>query len=179
MLIAGGGSGGSQSDHSEGGGGGAGGLISGSFIMARGTLPIIIGAGGVGVYNATGNNGQNSTFNGLIAYGGGGGGSKNGINLGNGNNGGSGGGHGEGGVNNSVGLGVLGQGVNGGVNTFDGRNGGGLNYISSITGISQTYSQNGISFYESPLTYGSGGTGTGNMTSESGKSGLLIIRHKY
>lgn len=76
------------------------------------------------------------------------------------------------------GQGSVGAGVAGGVNTFDARNGGGLNAVNSITGTSQTYSQNGISYYSSPSTYGSGGTGTGGSTSGAGIQGIVVIRHR-
>lgn len=177
LVVAGGGSGGGQTGYSEGGGGGAGGYLTGTTVSTVGSLNVTVGMGGPGIYNSTGNNGQNSSFSGVLAYGGGGGGSRNG-NI-NGNGGGSGGGAGIGpGGQGSGGAGADGQGVAGGVNTFDARNGGGLNAVNSITGTSQTYSQNGISYYPSQSTYGSGGTGTGGSTSGAGIQGIVVIRHR-
>lgn len=99
LLIAGGGAGGQGATVSGcgtrvGGGGGAGGMIyiTGSTLTAD-SYPITIGAGGIGSTGSVGEyteNGEDSTFNGLTAFGGGGGGRRNTISSG--SNGGSGGG---------------------------------------------------------------------------------------
>ena len=110
LLIAGGGG-------ASFGGGGAGGLLSSTVSLSQGAYNITVGAGGTSA-GADGVNGQNSTFNGLTAIGGGTG-SVQGIFPG--ANGGSGGG---GGTNTAGsygggGGGTVGQGNNGGGSTFD------------------------------------------------------------
>jgi putative DNA primase/helicase len=95
------------------GGGGAGGVIYQSNVnISAGIYPITIGNGGTAVAG-TGNNGQNSTFNGLTAIGGGGGG--NGGSSTPGISGGSGGGSSFNNNSNTPGLGILGQGNSGGL----------------------------------------------------------------
>jgi len=98
LLIAGGGSG--AAGNTAGGGGGAGGLIQKVLSLTAGTYPVVIGDGGAGVSgNTNGNTGNDSTFAGLTAKGGGYGG----INGANGGPGGSGGGGGAGPGAGSVG----------------------------------------------------------------------------
>lgn len=72
FLVGGGGSGG----RSRGGGGGGGGIATGAIILPAGTYSISIGSGGAvpGGNDLPGKNGENTTFNGIIALGGGGGG---------------------------------------------------------------------------------------------------------
>jgi len=75
LIVGGGGSGGNWY---YAGGGGAGGVVSTTVNIAAGTYSVIVGKGGVQTSNANlrrGINGENSSFLGLIAYGGGGGGS--------------------------------------------------------------------------------------------------------
>ena len=102
VLVAGGGGGGhagrganTSSNHYvwSGGGGGGGVLEIESYsVSANQTLTFEIGAGGTaGVDGYRGNNGGDTTFNGLTAYGGGGGGGARTNNF-SGNNGGAGGG---------------------------------------------------------------------------------------
>ena len=96
VLIVGGGGGGGNS---YGGGGGAGGLVYFDanyepMLLTAGTAyTVTVGAGGAGINGGTqsiGNNGTNSSFNNVIAYGGGGGGGGGGNKPA--NNGGCGGG---------------------------------------------------------------------------------------
>ena len=93
LLMVGGGGGSTSAGPYAGGwggGGGAGGLVyKTSYSLSPNTYSVVIGAGGAAT-SGTVNNGVNTTFNSLIAYGGGGGGAY-GIA---GNNGGSGGGGG-------------------------------------------------------------------------------------
>ena len=109
VLVVGGGGGEKTSYNPQaGGGGGAGGLIFISrLIYNNQNISIVVGDGG----KKTGaRNGQNSSFENLIAYGGGvgGGWDKNGI------SGGSGGGAGSGGVATTGGSGISNQGNKGG-----------------------------------------------------------------
>jgi hypothetical protein len=121
VIIAGGGAGG----HRHAGGGGAGGAFNGTMTLTAGTYTATIGAGGAkriiaDQTDVIGPNGDNSSFNGQIAIGGGGGG----ANGQNGADGGSGGGDGER-TNTSVGgSGTANQGSNGG-GTPTGNYGGG------------------------------------------------------
>ena len=93
VLVVGGGGGGGATTNLYGGGGGAGGLVySRTMSLTPGTYQVVVGAGG-----PTETVGGNSTFNGLVAYGGGYGGASTTA----GGNGGCGGGGG--GVLSSVG----------------------------------------------------------------------------
>jgi len=93
VLVVGGGGGGGGTTNLYGGGGGAGGLVySRAMSLTPGTYQVVVGAGG-----PTDTVGGNSTFNGLVAYGGGYGGASTTA----GGNGGCGGGGG--GVLSSVG----------------------------------------------------------------------------
>ena len=84
VLVVGGGGGGGSSASLYGGGGGAGGLVySRTMSLTPGTYQVVVGGGG-----PAGSNGGDSTFNGLVAYGGGYGS----VQDGNGGNGGCGGG---------------------------------------------------------------------------------------
>ena len=106
MVVAGGGSGGFSSP----GGGGAGGLLINWTVtnITVGNYTVIVGEGGAALTGAgTGNDGQNSSFNGMNSTGGGGGG----TGAGNGTVGGSGGGGGQ--TGDGAG-GIAGQGNGGG-----------------------------------------------------------------
>ena len=71
LIVGGGGGGGTR----HGGGGGAGGMIIGNSAFATGNVPVVVGDGGPRrTGDATGFNGQNSTFSSAVALGGGGGG---------------------------------------------------------------------------------------------------------
>ena len=210
-LIIGGG-GGSQAYNSTRatGGGGAGGFISGSATVTPGytDLSISVGPGGLRTFGATvaddpGNTGNNSTFLGLTAYGGGGGGDSNdsGLSVGNGLPGGSGGGAGAsrkvsaGAQTGSGGIAVSGQGFNGGGSTTPGSSGGwlagagggagGVGGTISFPGAEKawldgfTYAGGGgndvVVFY---TTSGSGGYTKFNTTvGTEGKPGLVKLRY--
>jgi len=113
LIAAGGGGGGGGT----GGGGGAGGVLSGTMPVSNGLLSVLVGAGGSGGSCSVGQNGGNSSFNNLIASGGG----RGGQNAFSGciapqppGSGGSGGGGSEG---NAGASGTLGQGNSGGTAT--------------------------------------------------------------
>lgn len=94
LIVAGGGGGGGN----IGGGGGAGGFVLDSTSVAVGTYSVVVGVGSTGTYGNGDQSGQfhgngtDSTFTGIIAFGGGVGGSYNTPAYINGSNGGSGGG---------------------------------------------------------------------------------------
>lgn len=116
LVVAGGGAGGGISSVA-GGGGGAGGLLySDSINISSGFYPIIIGLGGI---SNPATNGQNSSFDGMTAIGGGAGGTSGTFD---GQNGGSGGG--AGGFTN-FGNGTYSQGNNGGFESIATPSGGG------------------------------------------------------
>jgi hypothetical protein len=115
IVVAGGG-GGSRS--AVGGGGGAGGAVITLGAITPGTYSVVVGSGGAGAIftsSIASTNGQNSTFNGITAIGGGAGGGWGGLI--DGNSGGSGGG-GRGAVSPNLpgvgGSGTAGQGFSGG-----------------------------------------------------------------
>lgn len=88
MAIGGGGSGGTEGG---GGGGGAGGLqTSMVYVLTGGVYNIVIGAGGAAISSGNGNNGNDTIFGPITAYGGGCGGRNSGLNAGNGGCGGGG-----------------------------------------------------------------------------------------
>jgi hypothetical protein len=174
IIVAGGGSGSGYSGTSPGSGGGAGGILNGTIPVVPGTnYPIVVGDGGLG---AIIQNGEDSTFNGLTAVGGG-----HGTYLSNpAGNGGSGGG-GTGAV--AAGTGTLGQGKDGGSGVSQGTGGGGGhsqaggNAISNLRG---GFGGNGsyftIDILNSSIIYalGGGGAGTGwdsDATEEGGLGG--------
>jgi hypothetical protein len=149
LVVAGGGAGGG----SQGAGGGAGGLLGfTSQSLPATTYSVTIGAGGAGVsasYNgAPGNNGTNSTFQGLTAaVGGGGGGTAGNITNGVGS-GGSGGGR----ANLSgAGTGTINQGYAGG-NTGIGGGGG-----AGAVGATGTNAAGGIGATFNTLVAGTAG----------------------
>jgi hypothetical protein len=72
IMVGGGGAGAAR----HGGGGGAGGFIEGALTLTPGNYTVVVGAGGAGKFaDQQGNDGGNTTFNGLTSLGGGGGGS--------------------------------------------------------------------------------------------------------
>ncbi len=118
-------------------GGGAGGMLNGSLIVLNDTYNVLVGAGGMytGPSGTTyGTNGNDSVFDGIVAYGGGTGG-KDGATVG--MSGGSGGGGGAQGSTGALGgAGVLGQGNNGGNGgNSRGGSGGGAGSSGSLGGI--------------------------------------------
>jgi hypothetical protein len=163
LIIAGGGSGGWR----HAGGGGAGGVLSGVTTLGAGTYPIVIGAGGTAAtpsingpegLTTVGTNGNDSTFNGLTAIGGG----RGGDNGGQGSAGGSGGGNCNASGITTGGAATTGQGFAGGTSPGGPQGGGGggaggvggnaatndagdggLGIQSSITGTATWYASGG------------------------------------
>jgi len=126
LVVAGGGGGG----NTKGGGGGAGGLqYFSNFTPTIGASQVLVGAGG------SNSNGQNSTFGNIISTGGGKGGNFGAI----GSSGGSGGGGGALSIFISGGLGILGQGNDGGncLGGGDPAGGGGGAGRAGFNGISK------------------------------------------
>ena len=188
LVVAGGGGGGSW----YGGGGGAGGLIyAPASFVASGSYPVVVGSGGAGRpatiagSNATdsfGSKGGNSSFNSLIALGGGGGPGYNAQGRADIEDGGSGAG---GRPNNydasyTYGRGSSGQGNNGapgdgdGSNDFRGGGGGGAGGAGApgtstgAGGIGLSYSISGAAAYYA----GGGGGGAGNTAGHTSPGGL-------
>ena len=127
LIVAGGGGGGAG----DGAGGGGGGVLTGTLSLPAGTYSVVIGSGGLGavavgdVANPAATNGEDSSFDGLVAVGGGLGGSEDNNGAGGPKNfGGDGGcGGGFGGANGNLvdgegfppgGAGITGQGYAGG-----------------------------------------------------------------
>jgi hypothetical protein len=170
LIVAGGGGGG----NTVGGGGGAGGLIyNSSYIVSSGNYPVVVGEGGSYEDGGHANNGSYSSFDSLIAIGGGASGSWSG---GNGWSGGSGGGGS--GSATSGGLGGTGlQGYSGGAgfsgSSYAGGGGGGFSSAGQ-DGTADTGGNggNGINFSISgtDIYYAGGGGGGGN--SVGGLGGL-------
>ena len=187
LIVAGGGGGGSW----YAGGGGAGGLIyAASSIVTAGGYTVVVGAGGAGrpatiagvnATDAYGSKGSNSSFNSLIAYGGGGGPGYNSQGRADIEDGGS----GAGGRPNSYdssysyGRGTAGQGNNGapgdgnGSNDFRGGGGGGAGGAGSpgtstgAGGVGLQYSISGTATYYA----GGGGGGAGNTAGNTTAGG--------
>jgi hypothetical protein len=165
LLVAGGGGGGSQAG---GGGGGGGGYLESFSKLRLGNYAIIVGDGG-----SPDQNGQNSSFNQLIAFGGGAGGS---FGL-PGKSGGSGGGAGQSSLLTG-GQGLQGQGFNGGgVDIIGYASGGGGGASESALNITQTYlaSTGGAgkfnSFMDGSIMYYAGGGGGGSFN-YNGQGGI-------
>jgi len=200
LIVAGGGGGGGDPTGSgQGGGGGAGGLLNGTKNMVSGNYNIIVGSGG-GVRN----NGANSSFDSLVAIGGGRGGG-----TGKGSTGGSGGGTGffsfgysgavdgqgyrggKGGnwVSGAGGGagGVGGDGSNTNMNIYGGRGGNGKQF--DITGINSWYAVGGPGISRSNVCgraapggssckqSGASNTGNGGGWNKGGGSGIVVIRY--
>jgi hypothetical protein len=178
LVVAGGGSGGAG--YGGGGGGGGGGFVYNSDYSVTYNQQIIVtvGAGGTGAYNSMGDDGDNSVFGTITAYGGGGGGyhpvSDTGRNGGSGGGGSFGGNGGSGSQGNSGGGSTgspnYGGGGGGGANaggqtgtTTDGGDGGAGKY-SSISGSSVPYAGGG----GGGNIYGWGGVGGGGNGAYSG-----------
>ncbi|OQB08613.1 MAG: hypothetical protein BWY21_01189 [Parcubacteria group bacterium ADurb.Bin216] len=183
-LIIGGGGGGAGG--LGGGGGGAGGFLTGTKAVSGGSsYTVSVGAGGAGTHNDNlkGTSGSNSSFDNIIALGGGGGGDLNGAGV----SGGSGGGSGRdaGGLPGGVGS----QGYNGGSTPgsgwASGSGGGGAGQLggngsvsgsgpdaapggkggdgrqSSITGTTIIYAGGGGGSSAGAIAAGAGGNGGG------------------
>ena len=174
LLVGGGGGGGGGTAA----GGGGGGIVAGTCELTPGSYSVVIGQGGIGGSNVTGTNGQNSSFNSLVALGGGGGGGYQGN--GSGLGGGCGGGGTWGTLSGAFGTAGAGsQGFRGGVatswtgvygcggggggggiganGTASGPGNGGIGFLSTITGVSTYYAGGG-----GGGTY-AGGNGTGGL----------------
>jgi hypothetical protein len=209
-LIIGGGGGSQAYDSTRTtGGGGAGGFLSGSTTVTPGytNLAVSVGPGGLRTNGATvaddpGNTGNNSTFLGLTAYGGGGGGDI-GPYVGNGLPGGSGGGAGASRkttVGDQIGIGgsgSLGQGYNGGNSFTQGNNNQWRQGQGGGAGGNATSASNGVASIAGPekawldgFTYAGGGglngyetSGSGGLTKfnttigTEGKHGLIKLRY--
>jgi hypothetical protein len=185
LIVGGGGSGSGSRGASNGSpGGGAGGVVYSSSVKVTPgvTYPVIVGQGGIGISATDGYPGQNSSFAGIVAYGGGGGNGATSFDA-NRFSGGSGGGAGETYTN---GQGVYGQGNAGGSNTVAsgtnaGAGGGGAGgagvsiangtHIGGNGGPGLAFTISGTSTYyggggggscdASSSTYGTGGIGGG------------------
>jgi len=176
LIVGGGGAGGSNNNC---GGGGAGGLIYNTASLSAGAYAVTIGqSGSVASGVSNGNNGGNSTFNGLTALGGGGGGGSTA-----GSNGGSGGGNGGGGISGGgVGLQPTssygGFGNNGGSSAsgggYPGGGGGGAGTAGG-NGVASTAGNggNGKAYaFAGASTYYAGGGGGGTNPGTAGTGGL-------
>ena len=156
LVVAGGGSGGSE----MAGGGGAGGYIAVSSysVNAGQSFSAVVGAGGTGVPNSYGTNGNNSSFGSVTTALGGGGG---GYETVGGFNGGSGGGGG--GKTAGHGLGTSGQGNNGGdgssYNGYGAGGGGGASAVGGSTGNAVAGNGGNGSTWLDGTTYAGGGGG--------------------
>jgi hypothetical protein len=191
LIIGGGGAGGTI----MGGGGGAGGFLyypTYSVTPLSAYSSITIGAGGAGIVqvaNATGNigaRGGNTTFNSIVAYGGGGGSFDNYSNISvtasniNGGSGGGKGGFAGGAYLIGPGTGTAGQGNNGATNSSRGAGGGGGSSSSgdasgnggdgtlcTITGKSVYYAGGGSGMVNYYIGRNLGGLGGGGPASGS------------
>lgn len=176
LMVGGGGGGG----HTAGGGGGGGGVVAREGIdkalpVTPGTTyPIVIGGGGLGGAPGRGSRGGDTTFNGLVAVGGGGGGGVGEA----GSSGGSGGG---GGMNGSGGAASQGASASGGLGNSggsaptgtgggNGRGGGGGG--AGAAGVAGASGGTGGAGYTSLLSGqcygGGGGGGVGNTIASAG-----------
>ncbi len=190
LVIGGGGGAGTSNGGYRGGGGGAGGLIYNSnHSVQGGTYSIVVGDGG-----SVGVNGSNSSFNSLVAIGGGRGGN---ANNGAGQIGGSGGGAAA--PSGSPGDGTVGQGyaggsASGGYNGGAGGSAGGTpapgytascpqadGFLSNISGVDKNYAVGGMATYycTAPVIVSNSGNGghTTNAGSTVGQAGIVIVRY--
>jgi hypothetical protein len=180
LIVGGGGAGGSNNNC---GGGGAGGLIYNTASLSAGAYAVTIGqSGSVASGVSNGNNGGNSTFNGLIALGGGGGGGSTA-----GSNGGSGGGNGGGGFSGTDSGGGAGLqptssyggfgnkgGFSAGASSYPGGGGGGAGAAGN-NGSGATGGNGGIGkayAFAGALTYYAGGGGGSLNPGTAGTGGL-------
>jgi hypothetical protein len=199
LIVGGGGSGGGYvyaTTSNTSGGGGAGGLLKGTLnSLSTGSFPVVVGLGAQNAAdNAHGSNGENSSFNGIIANGGGGGAAgESGID---GYSGGSGGGgdamdawdmHG---ADSLGGAGTIGQGYaggsggggGGGAGGAGGVPSGGIGVSSSINGTSIVYakggdSSDGISSYVAYPGYGGRASNIGYPSNTFAQRGIVILRY--
>lgn len=176
LIVAGGGAGGGH----NAGGGGAGGVLTGTTTVTPQSYTITVGAGGLAVNNALGNNGGNSSALGLTAIGGGRGGSQSGSPNGGPSTGGSGGG---GGGTQAGAAGTAGQGNAGGTGVDSNATGGGGGGAGSAGGayIANKAGNGGHGIYSDILGIGyhwaggGGGSiygGSGYPLGDAGDGGL-------
>lgn len=186
LVVAGGGSGGSHtgSTSTGGGGGGAGGLIfNSSYTVSPGqNISLSVGSGGTGTISG-GNVGQNSTFGTITVTGGGRG---TGLNNTTSANGGSGGGDSyyatQAGT--KFGLGVAGQGNNGGSSTthpspYPAAGGGGAGTVGGDATATISGGGGGEGLYYGDKfsnSYGASGWFAGGGGGGIGKGGLIANR---
>lgn len=157
VVGGGGGGGGTAGDSGPGGGGGAGGVLTGTTILSEGNKAIVVGAGGPAITD-----GDDSTFNGLTAVGGGHGAEED-LNAGDGGSGGGGGYT----VAGLGGTGTAGQGNNGGTShgktsPYECGGGGGAGAVGGNWAANQSGAGgNGVasSISGASVTYGGGGGG--------------------
>jgi hypothetical protein len=180
LIVGGGGAGGSNNNC---GGGGAGGLIYNTASLSVGTYAVTVGqSGSVASGVSNGNNGGNSTFNGLVALGGGGGGGT--LAGSNGGSGGGNGGGGFGGTNSGGGAGLqptssyggFGNkgGFSAGASSYPGGGGGGAGAAGG-NGSGATGGNGGIGkayAFAGALTYYAGGGGGSLNPGTAGTGGL-------
>lgn len=184
LVVGGGGAGGRNN---VGGGGGGGGVVTGTLWRTPGSYPVIVGAGGLCPNpQFQGNNGEDSSVFGVVAFGGGGGGAGGTAPLPNGagQDGGSGGGGGgtwSSGTNRPGGVGVAGQGFNGGngVHTADtssrasgGGGGAGQAGANAGNGVGGKGGDGVQSSITGTATYYGGGGGGGSNGGTRGLGGL-------
>ena len=168
LLVGGGGAGGNATN---GGGGGAGGFLTNitGFNLVPANYDIIVGTGGLGFTLSSGDNGGNTTAFGFIAWGGGGGGGGAGVGF-VGKLGGSGGG---GNFQSSRvgGVGIAGQGNNGGTGSgsspFGGGGGGGAGAVGG-DGNGAGVGGAGLSsiIFNGTILWYSGGAGGSEQTTQ-------------
>lgn len=180
LIVGGGGAGGSNNNC---GGGGAGGLIYNTASLSVGAYAVTVGqSGSVASGVSNGNNGGNSTFNGLVAFGGGGGGGSTA-----GSNGGSGGGNGGGGFGGTDSGGGAGLqptssyggfgnkgGFSAGASSYPGGGGGGAGAAGN-NGSGATGGNGGVGkayAFAGALTYYAGGGGGSLNPGTAGTGGL-------
>ena len=187
LVVAGGGG---SWDEGFGGGGGAGGMLDGATTLSAASYSITVGTA------SNGNNGNNSTFNGLTSYGGGrgsnyaqsnaqSGGSGGGNSTGAGASGTAGQGFagGDGGGSNSTTQGGAGGGGAGGIggSTFNnnpGAGGPGKQWVNGVIYAGGGGGASGQNLSGTPGTGsgpGNGLTAGGNMV--SAQAGIVIIRY--
>ena len=191
LVVAGGGGGGASW---EGGGGGAGGMMTGSLSIPSGTHNIIVGTGGLGGRGSgissarVPTNGNNSSFNGLVASGGGvggqhtpaayptsggsgGGGTHTRVTPGNAIDSNFGNAGGLATENIVVGAGGGGAGAAGQASTNSKGGDGGVGSPSSISGTSTYYAGGGGGGRRSGSPHGAGGNGGGGNGGSNGEDG--------
>jgi hypothetical protein len=186
LVVAGGGGGGGSY---EGGGGGAGGLMTGTVSINPGSYYITRGAGGVGGRNVSAPaQGNNSSFSGFVALGGGVGGQYSPAQNATGGGSGGGGTHTQTTPGTATGSGQFGN--TGGIgyqSTLAGAGGGGAGAVgqnSAGSGMAATSGNGGVgltyfgSYYAGGggggsrgSTHGTGGTGGGGNGGTAGQNG--------